>query len=347
MIRNLLRINRETKKDITIRERNNDKYVSRQVCLTLYTEWPGVIDESDVGYRYTLWKGVYVMEFIKMHGLGNDFILINALPPSVRKFETWSGLARRICHRNFGVGADGLIIVLPSGRADFKMRIFNPDGSEAEMCGNGIRCFARYVFEAGLTTKTRIEVETGGGIIRPEVIVSNGSPDLIRVDMGRPSFQPRDVPVDLEGEAVISRKVNFGQFEYPITCVSMGNPHCVIFVEDLDAIDICAAGPIMENASIFPRRTNVEFVRILDQDRIKVRVWERGAGMTMACGTGACASLVAAAFNKLTGRKAEVRLPGGSLDIEWHEDDHVYMTGPAVPVFEGVLRDEILYDGSK
>ncbi|NLT95593.1 MAG: diaminopimelate epimerase [Clostridia bacterium] len=275
------------------------------------------------------------MEFTKMHGLGNDFILINALEDE--KDVDYYELAPKLCDRNFGIGADGLLIILPSEIADIKMRIINSDGSEAEMCGNGIRCFAKYVFEKGIINKTRMEVETLAGIIIPEIMLNNNKVVSVRVNMGEPQLDRAKIPMEGPPGPVIKEKLKVLDNEFEITAVSMGNPHCVIFVSDLTAIDINKWGPLLEKHPVFPRKTNVEFVQIINPAEAVMRVWERGAGITLACGTGACATIVAGVLNNLLNRKATIKLLGGELEIEWAENNHVYMTGPAEEVFRGTI----------
>lgn len=276
------------------------------------------------------------MEFVKMHGLGNDFILINGLKDggTVNYFE----LAPKICDRNFGIGADGLLIILPSEVADIKMQIINSDGSEAEMCGNGIRCFAKYVFEEGIVDKTKMEVETLAGIIVPELILQKDKVVSIRVDMGEPQLERSRIPMIGSPGPVIKEKLKVLDQEFEVTAVSMGNPHCVIFVSDLTKIDINKWGPLIEKHQAFPRKTNVEFVQVVTPSEAIMRVWERGAGITLACGTGACATLTAGVLNNLLHRTAIIKLLGGELEIEWAENNHLYMTGPAEEVFRGVIN---------
>lgn len=276
------------------------------------------------------------VRFIKMHGTGNDFIVVENLDSSIPE-EEFEGLASRLCDRRFGVGADALILVLPSRDADFKMRIFNADGSEAEMCGNGIRCFAKYVRSEGLTDKRSLLVETKAGIIKPEIISDGRFGALVKVDMDSPKLERFQIPMLGEPGLVIGEPINLNGTEYKITCISMGNPHCIIFVDDVDAFPVAQIGPQIENSPLFPARTNVEFVQILRKNELKMRVWERGAGETFASGTGACASAVAAALNKKTGKKVTIHLPGGDLLIEWSDDDRVFLTGSAVMVFFGYL----------
>lgn len=274
------------------------------------------------------------MEFSKIHGLGNDFILVD---DRREELADCPRLAREICHRHFGVGADGLILVQPSRVADFKMRIFNADGSEAEMCGNGIRCFAKFVYERGMTGKTRFTVETPAGIMVPQCRVKEGRVTMVTVDMGEPRLAARDIPLaEGGGEPVVDRPLEAAGQIFRITTVSMGNPHCVIPVEDVAGIRLEEVGPQIERHPLFPRKTNVEFVQFLSPTRARVRVWERGAGATLACGTGACAVAVAGHLLGKTERRLTVTLPGGDLAIEWAEDNHLYMTGPAAEVFRGV-----------
>lgn len=271
--------------------------------------------------------------FSKWHGLGNDFVIVNGLEESI---ENYKELAIKVCDRHFGIGADGLVILLTSEIADFKMRIFNSDGSEAEMCGNVTRCMARYVFEHGLTDKKKITLETKAGIIKPELIFTNGILDTVRVDMGEPRLKRSEIPmVGNADEQVINEILRVGDAEYSITCVSMGNPHCIIFVDDLTLVDLSVIGPKIETDPVFPKKTNVEFVQVLNKQKLRMRVWERGAGVTMACGTGTCATLVAAVLNGKADRQATIELDGGTLLIEWGLDNHIYMSGPAVEVFRG------------
>ncbi|HHX95836.1 MAG TPA: diaminopimelate epimerase [Clostridia bacterium] len=274
------------------------------------------------------------MKFVKMHGLGNDFVLVSQ--QEVPQEESLQDLAVRICNRHLGVGADGLVIIGPSNRADLKMRIFNSDGSEAEMCGNAIRCLAKYAYEEGIVSESSMVVDTLAGFIAPEIIFKDGEVDSVRVDMGQPGFNPADIPVSLEGETVIARPIKAAGSEFAVTCVSMGNPHCIVFVPDIKKVKFDLWGPAICTHSVFPKQTNVEFVQILDENNILMRVWERGAGETLACGTGACASAVASFLNGKTNRKVTVHLTVGNLDIEWDEETgRVFMTGPAAKVFEG------------
>lgn len=271
--------------------------------------------------------------FSKWHGLGNDFVIVNGF---TEKIADYNQMSVKVCDRHFGVGADGLVLILPSTIADFRMRIFNSDGSEAEMCGNVTRCVAQYVYENRLTAKTGITLETKAGLIKPELIFKNGSIDTIRVDMGEPRLKRGEIPMEgIPAEQAVGVPLEIAGQSFAITCVSMGNPHCIIFSDDISAIDLPKIGPQIEIHSLFPQKINVEFVQVLDRQNLRMRVWERGAGITMACGTGACATLVAAVLNNQTDRKATVHLDGGDLFIEWSADNHVYMSGPATEVFRG------------
>lgn len=270
--------------------------------------------------------------FVKMHGLGNDFVMVDS-----RKKPT-PGLKRKakaICDRRFGIGCDQLIEILPSKKADWRMRIFNADGSEVEMCGNGIRAFAKYLWDRKdkkIMKNGAITVETLAGIIRP-VMKKNG---MVEVDMGEPVLDGRSVPTIFDGQ-VKDKALKAGGENYSITAVSMGNPHCVIFTDDVDKVNLEGEGPLLERHEAFPNRTNVEFVQVVSKSRVKARVWERGSGITLACGTGACAVAVASALHGKTGRKTRVDLPGGSLAIEWTKENRVLMTGPATEVFSGTI----------
>lgn len=275
-------------------------------------------------------------QFSKWHGLGNDFVIVNGL--AEHGIRDYAQAAIEVCDRNFGIGADGLVFVLPSDKADFEMRIFNSDGSEAEMCGNVTRCVARFVYDNGLTDKTAITLETKAGIIRPQLVFEGDKLQQVTVDMGEPRLLQGEIPMT-QGAAT-DRAVNLpltvdGK-TWQVSCVSMGNPHCVIFVPHVEELDLPAVGPALETADWFPRKTNVEFVQVIDRSHVRMRVWERGAGVTLACGTGACATTVAAVLNGLTERNIRVELDGGSLQIEWSEQDNrVRMSGPAVEVFRG------------
>ncbi len=275
------------------------------------------------------------MKFTKMHGIGNDYIFVNCLEEDVKEPEE---LAKKISVRHFGVGSDGLVLILPSEKADFRMRIFNPDGSEAEMCGNAVRCVAKYVRDRNLIDADEFEIETLAGIIKPKVI-SSGRVSMVRVDMGEPVFERGKIPMVGSDGSVIDEMLDARGTDVNITCVSMGNPHCVIFVESVDFSEFECLGKIIENHELFPNRINVEFVNVLNEHEIEMRVWERGVGESLACGTGACASAVACVLNKKTGRDVTVRLKCGDLKILWDEkSNHVYMTGPAEDVFDGVWK---------
>jgi diaminopimelate epimerase len=276
------------------------------------------------------------MKFTKMHGIGNDYIYINGFE---EQLENPGELSIRLSDRHKGVGSDGLVIILPSSKADFRMQMFNADGSEAEMCGNAARCIGKYVYEKGMTDKTELTLETLAGIKTLQLFLDERNNVVsVTVDMGKPVLEPEKIPTTLPGKQIVNFPVSFDGINYAITCVSMGNPHTVIFTENIANMDIEKIGKKIENAPIFPRRTNVEFIEVIDKSRIKMRVWERGSGETMACGTGACASVVAGVLNGLVSRKATVELLGGNLEIEWNEnDEHVYLTGPAETVFEGEI----------
>ncbi|MCR5650113.1 MAG: diaminopimelate epimerase [Lachnospiraceae bacterium] len=274
------------------------------------------------------------MFFTKMQGCGNDYIYVDG---AKEKTENRPELSVRLSDRHFGIGSDGIIFIDPCDDADFEMHMYNADGSEAQMCGNGIRCVAKFVYDKGLTKKDTVSIKTGAGIKVLKLFVKDGKVFSVRVDMGIPITDPKLIPVDLSGDSIVSRPVMIGDKEYDITCVSMGNPHCVVFTDDVRSIDIEKTGPLFENNVIFPERINTEFVHITDRNNIEMRVWERGSGETLACGTGACASVVACVINDLTDRKATVKLTGGTLDIEYAQDGHVYMTGPAVTVYEGEI----------
>ena len=276
------------------------------------------------------------MYFTKMHGLGNDYVYVNCFAEYIREPER---IARQISDRHFGVGSDGLILIGPSKKADFKMEIYNADGSRAEMCGNGIRCLAKYVYEHKLTDKKELLVETLAGIRRLWLRVSGEQVEEVTVDMGYPILQADKIPIISENSRVVQEKITIHQTEYRMTGVSMGNPHAVVYVKRVKGIDLERMGPEFEYHGRFPKRVNVEFAEVTDRNNIKVRVWERGAGETMACGTGACASVVASVLNDLTERQVTVKLKGGELTVLWREKDGKgYMTGPAVTVYDGEIR---------
>lgn len=277
-----------------------------------------------------------MLQFTKMHGLGNDYVYMDAIN---QKIEKRSELAKFVSDRHFGVGSDGLILICPSEKADFRMQMFNQDGSEAEMCGNGIRCVGKFVYDKGLTNKETITVETLAGIKTLVMTAKNGKIETARVDMGKPILEPEKIPVISDENPVKNLKLNEGEKEFTFTCVSMGNPHAVTFIkEDVNKFDICKYGAKLEINNVFPKKANIEFINVIDDKTLKMRVWERGAGETLACGTGACASVVAAILNGYTKRDVTVHLLGGDLKIKWDENDnHVYMTGPATTVFEGKI----------
>lgn len=273
--------------------------------------------------------------FTKWQGTGNDFVLIDCLQEPEADYI---GAAKALCDRHYGIGGDGILLVLPSEKADIRMRIINADGSEAEMCGNGIRCFARYVYEAGHVQSEEFTVETGAGILIPKMIKdTEGNVAMVQVDMGEPILEGDKIPVTGYGmNRVIKEDLEVAGKTYQMTCVSMGNPHCVIFVDDAEGFPIYELGRQFETHAKFPRKTNTEFVQVLDRQHLRMRVWERGAAVTLACGTGSCATLTAAVLNDLADRKAEIQLDGGRLVVEWAENNHLYMTGPAEEVFSGV-----------
>ena len=279
------------------------------------------------------------MKFTKMHGIGNDFVMVGAVGDnSAEILAEAKERAVFLCDRKFGVGADGVILVLPSETAQFEMKMFNPDGSEAEMCGNGIRCFAKYIYDNGISSDLTITVQTGAGILITESTVEDGIVTNVKVDMGQAILDRVDIPANLGDSGtgpIIGRPLNVLGKTYSITTVSMGNPHCVVFVDDVESFSLAQIGPSFESHPAFPRRTNTEFVEVISPSEIKMRVWERGAAETLACGTGACASAVASALNGYTGRDVLVHLAGGDLQISWKEDGRVEMTGPAATVFEG------------
>ena len=275
------------------------------------------------------------MKFTKMHGCGNDYVYVNCLEEVI---EDRSLTAVKVSDRHFGIGSDGLICIDPSDVADFKMDMYNADGSQGKMCGNGIRCVGKYVYDYGLTDKTCITVETLAGIKELALSVVNHKVESVRVCMGKPDFTSSNIPVVSDKETAVDVNVSIQGRDYTLTCVSMGNPHAVIFVEDVESIDLPQIGPLFENHSIFPERINTEFVQVLENGDLRMRVWERGSGETLACGTGTCAALAAAVVCGKTSRSANVYVKGGVLSIEWSaKDDMIYMTGPAEIVFEGQI----------
>ena len=274
------------------------------------------------------------MKFTKMQGLGNDYVYVNCLQEQVKNP---SEVAVKVSDRHFGIGSDGLILINPSKVADFEMEMYNADGSRGEMCGNGIRCVAKYVYDYGLTDKTSISVETLGGIKYLDLTVEDGKVKLVKVDMGKPILTPTQIPIVAEGDRVIDEPIEVGNVTYRMTGVSMGNPHTVVFVDDVQHLEIEKIGPLFENHERFPKRINTEFVKVIDRKTVQMRVWERGSAETLACGTGACAVAVACILNGLTEDEVTVHLLGGDLQIFWdREKDTVVMTGPAEVVFDGV-----------
>ena len=277
------------------------------------------------------------MQFTKMHGLGNDYIYINAFK---EKIDNPSALAKAMSHRHFAVGSDGIVLIGPSSLADFKMSMFNADGSEAEMCGNAIRCVGKYVYDTGMTAKETLTIETLAGVKTLEMSLQNGEVSTVRVDMGEPQLNPPLIPMKADGENFSEREIKVNGRIYCGTAVSMGNPHLVVAIAKIDDLNWPEIGPNFENHALFPRRTNTEFVENPDKDNIRMRVWERGAGETLACGTGAAAVLVASVLAGKSNRRATVHLLGGDLTVEWNEaDNHVYIEGPATTVFTGTWND--------
>lgn len=273
------------------------------------------------------------MKFTKMHGIGNDYVYINCFEEEIKDPVK---LAPIISDRHFGVGSDGLILILPSKAADCGMRIFNADGSEAQMCGNGIRCVAKYVYDHKITQKNPLAVETLAGVKTIQLFTTNGKVSSARVNMGKPKLMRSEIPMLGKETQVINETLTISKgITFLITCVSMGNPHCVIFVDSFDKIDLSQHGAEIERHRLFPERTNVHFVQIHGPKEVTMKTWERGSGITLACGTGASAVCVAGVLNKKTERKILAHLPGGDLELEWSEDGNVYMTGPATEVFTG------------
>ena len=277
-----------------------------------------------------------LVKFTKMHGCGNDYIYVNCF---TEKIEEPSVIAKKVSDRHFGIGSDGLILICPSETADFKMRMFNADGSEGKMCGNGIRCVAKYVYDNGMTDKEVITVETLSGIKTLQLAVSQGRVQAVTVDMGSPVLTPSQIPVKCEGDRIINQPVSVGGKEYYITCVSMGNPHAVVFTEEeVTALNLEKTGPLFENHEIFPDRVNTDFIHVIDEKTIDMRVWERGSGETLACGTGACASVVACVLNHKTEDEVLVHLLGGDLEVRYdREKNTVLLTGPAEFICTGEI----------
>ncbi len=274
------------------------------------------------------------MRFTKLHGCGNDYVYVDCITNPMPHDP--AGLSRRISDRHFGVGSDGLILICPSERADARMRMFNADGSEAEMCGNGVRCVAKYLHDHGLVRKPRLTVETGRGVLTLDLDVSDGRVGQVTVDIGEPILEATRIPTTLPGNPPKDAALEFPGRTLRVTCVSMGNPHCITYVDEITDDWVLRVGPQVERHAAFPRRTNAEFVRVNRPNDVTVRVWERGSGETLACGTGACAVAVAGVLTGRTQRQIVAHLPGGDLQLHWSEkDNHVYMTGPAVEVFSG------------
>lgn len=274
------------------------------------------------------------MKFTKMHGAGNDYVYVNGFAEQI---ADPASLARAVSDRNFGIGADGLILILPSGQADLRMRMFNADGSEAQMCGNGIRCVAKYAYDHGLVKKTELQIETGAGVLALQLYPgSDGSIARVRVDMGEPRLERGSLPMaGSVGDRAVDIELEVGEKTYRVTCLSMGNPHCVIYVDRVADFPVAEVGALLEKHVAFPERINVHFVELINPGEVRQRTWERGAGETLACGTGAAAVCVAGVLTGRSNRQLLAHLPGGDLDLEWAEDNHVTMTGPAVEVFSG------------
>ena len=279
------------------------------------------------------------MDFVKMHGLGNDFVFIE---DRTGQDKDYTALARAMCNRHTGIGADGLIVIVDSRVADVRMRIINSDGSEAEMCGNGIRCFAKYVYDSGIIEKKQFTVETPAGIMEPEITVgADNKAELITINMGRPSFNRSEIPMEGTDGRVLNEDLGVDGENWKITSLLMGVPHTVTYVDDVDSVDIEKIGPLFEKHEAFPKHTNINFAQQMDDRTVKVRTWERGAGATLACGTGSCSVAVASFLNGRTGREVDIQLPLGTLHIEYREEDgNVYMTGPAAVSFTGTWPDE-------
>lgn len=274
------------------------------------------------------------IEFFKYQGTGNDFIIIDEIDSII-------GITpeeiRKLCDRHFGIGADGVIFARPSEAADFMMDYYNPDGSKAEMCGNGIRCYAAYLYHSGRATKTEIRLETASGLKVVSMQVKAGAVDLVTVDMGKPNFIPAMIPIDTDMNEFVNQPVIDGEINVSATCLSMGNPHCVIFVDDLSTVPIRDYGPRIEKLSLFPKGVNVEFAKVISERDLEIIVWERGAGETLSCGTGACAAVVAAARGGITKKRVMVKVPGGKLQIYWSDSGCVFLTGPAKEIFAGTI----------
>lgn len=276
------------------------------------------------------------MKFTKMHGIGNDYIYVNCFEEQI---QNPAEMAKKLSDRHFGVGSDGLVLICPSEKADVRMNMYNADGTQAEMCGNAIRCVGKYIYDRKMTDKTSVTVETLSGIKKLELEVCRGAVRRARVNMGKPEFSASAVPVVSDRDTFIGQTVTIDGLRYTMTCVSMGNPHAVVFMKEIDNLELDKLGPKFERHTMFPKRTNTEFVQVIDDHTIKMRVWERGAGETLACGTGACAAMAACKLAGFVGDEAEIVLLGGTLHVEW-KNDTLYMTGPAEFVFDGELETE-------
>ena len=281
-----------------------------------------------------------MLEFVKMHGLGNDYVYMDAINQIIKDRNE---LAKKVSDRHFGIGSDGLILICKSNIADFRMQMFNSDGTEAEMCGNGIRCVGKFVYDNGFTNKKNLTIETLAGIKKLELITKKEKVEAVKVDMGEPILEPEKIPVISKEIPVNDLNLNIIDKNLKFTCVSMGNPHAITFIdENVNEFDVEKYGRLVEINEVFPKKTNVEFINIINKNKIKMRVWERGAGETLACGTGACASAVAAIINGYTDRNIIVELLDGTLEIEWNKNDnHIYMTGPAKIVFKGFYEESV------
>lgn len=279
-------------------------------------------------------KGAINLKFTKMHGIGNDYIYVNCFEENIENPEK---VSIYVSDRRKGIGSDGLVMILPSEKADFRMRIFNADGSEAMMCGNATRCIGKYVYDKGLTDKTEITLETNSGIKYLKLFPENGKVEFVEVDMGKAILLPKDIPVNSDKELFISEPVDVGGKEYNITCISMGNPHAIVYLDEIDSLNLEKIGPSFENHKLFPDRINTEFIQVIDSKTLNMRVWERGSGETFACGTGACASVVASVLNGFCKHDEEVtvHLRGGDLRITWNSDKTVIMKGPAALICDG------------
>lgn len=277
------------------------------------------------------------LRFAKMEGTGNDYVYVDCVNEPVERLGNLSKLSQKLSDRHFGVGSDGLILILPSKKADFRMRMFNADGSEGEMCGNGIRCVAKYVHDKGLAKKAMLTIETKAGVKTLRLVVEGGKVRKVKVDMGEPALEGKSIPTTLKKKQIVREPLQVDNRALGMTCVNMGNPHCVVFVDTITDGLVHGIGPKIEKHPLFPERVNVEFVRVRSRTELDMRVWERGSGETLACGTGASAACVAGVLNALTDRKVTIHLLGGDLQLEWGADNHVYMTGPAELVFEGEM----------